>query len=265
MEEFKMLVFNDEVRSYSRKAALGFKSLEIEEGVVSCNNCCGVFLEDDKLVCRERENPTVEEKNEMVFLLDRFGVFGNFPNKVEIILCDGFLLVNLIKGAILVRVGDTYRIASKGIPESSIPKLNMKQVSWVNTGTILHNKVNWGKGCNAYPLDFTYSLTLLGGYVDEKGNTKKVTESGGTPHTIIKTNKEEGFLKDFSNGNKDKIRADVLREDKILHSNDWYSQMQERNSSERVKYERPYYDEDYNPDDYDYDEDEVEDIEDDFE
>lgn len=169
-----MLFFDKDLnKTVVRKKALNYKSLVIEDTVNPGDEVDIQFNEDGILLAKsDREKPTFEEvygsggapKDEPDFLLvvKEFGVFKDVPNEVQLILCDEYMLVDLIKGAIIVELDGNMMMITRG--NVSVPNYNMNNVLFLNPADLSGYVCNWHKdNCRCkYTQDYLYSAAIKG-------------------------------------------------------------------------------------------------------
>lgn len=193
-----MVVFDKEQltgRVISRKKALGYKELVLNDDVENGDEI-SIQLEDGKIVIAKVEtgaDAQVDENGEepeMNLLLKEFGLFTGYPTRIEVTLCDKYMLVTLINGAIDLRLGGNAMMASRGIETAGISRHNLDEVQWVDVNRLLSFCKFWAGVNEDYPFDYTYVLDVY------KGEGKSI---------ILKPADAQAFLYDISNGGLDDV------------------------------------------------------------
>lgn len=179
-------------RIKTRKKALGYKELVIADDV-NVGDEINMSLEDGKiLITRNPEQPSEEatEEPDMDLIVKEFGVLMEYPTRIEVTLCDKYMLISLINGALDLKLGGDVMVASRGIDPSNISRHDLSTVQWVDVNKLLSFCQFWAGANSEYPFDYTYVVDC---YTTEN---KSVTFR---PADI------EGFLYDISNGGLDAV------------------------------------------------------------
>lgn len=175
-----MLLFRENMeRSFSRKNALGMKTLEISEDVnVADAVSIGVDTERNTMLVIPSNEDEDENGDFVRCLTTSFGVFGNIENTIEVIECDDILLINLIKGAIFVDKPDTddeKMLVFRGINTDKLGNINTEEIVWFDTDKIQSFTQYFGKYSSQYSLDYIHTVTIS---IHKNGelNVKRVSE-----------------------------------------------------------------------------------------
>lgn len=231
-----MFIFDNSVeRVVPRRRALGYKSLVIEDNVTSA--CEAVTaLEDGKIVIKLADVQEIAngEEPEMTLLLKEFGVFSNIKSEIEVTLCDGVMLITLIKGAIDIRINDQVMLASRGVDVDSITCQSLDSVVWVDVERFLSFCKFWCGMNKDYPYDYTYLVEVYG-------------DGSGLQSLCMRPTNKDAFLFDISNGGLDKVEEARQLKQQIANAKDMQRLVV---SSSESTYVPEMDDLDYNPDDY---------------
>ena len=184
LEVFKMLFFDKDLnKNITRSKALNYKTLVIEDGVEPGDQTDIKFMENTiNLVKSDREKPSFEEvygeggssngkeEPDFLFVVKEFGVFKEIPNEVQLIFCDEYMLVDLIKGAIIIELDGKPLLVTRG--DVKVPYYSMDNVVYLNPVDLGGFVSNWHKdGCKAkYTQDYLYSAIVRGTIVNNAGD-----------------------------------------------------------------------------------------------
>ena len=174
-------------RVITRKKALGYKELIVADDV-NVGDEINMSLEDGEILITknlEKLSEDATEEPEMDLLVKEFGVLMEYPTRIEVTLCDKFMLVSLINGALDLKLGGDVMIASRGIDPSSISRHDLSTVQWIDVNKILSFCQFWAGANSEYPFDYTYVVDC---YTTENNSV------------TFRPADVSGFLYDLSNG-----------------------------------------------------------------
>lgn len=178
----------------TRSKALGYKTMQIAADVENGDEVDMGFSDDAIVISKsavqlsdndnEKEN---EEEAEISMLIKEFGVFGGVHSQLEVTLCDGAMLVTLVKGAIDINIDGQVMLASRGVSIDNICKQNSSEIIWVGLQQLLRNCAFWCNANSEFPYDYVYMIDVCG------------DSTNGATVTMRPTVKD-AFLIDISNG-----------------------------------------------------------------
>lgn len=176
----------------TRNKALGYKMMQVaadvdngdEVDMAFSDNAIVISKSDTQLSGNENEN---EEEAEISMLIKEFGVFGGVHSQLEVTLCDGAMLVTLVKGAIDINIDGQVMLASRGVSIDNICKQNSSEIIWVGLQHMLRNCAFWCNANSEFPYDYVYLIDVWG------DSTNGATVS-------MRPTKKDAFLIDISNG-----------------------------------------------------------------
>lgn len=160
-----MLFFRENIkREFSRKNALGMKTLEISEDVnVSDGVRIGVDTERNTMVVIPSDEDKDENGDTVRCLTKTFGVFGDIENVVEAIECDDILLINLIEGAVFVDKPDSDEdkmLVFRGINEEKLGNINTDEIIWFDVDKVRGFTQYFGKHSRQHSVDYIHTLKI---------------------------------------------------------------------------------------------------------
>lgn len=176
----------------TRSKALGYKTMQIAADVENGDEVDMGFSDDAIVINKsavqlsEKENEN-EEEAEISMLIKEFGVFGGVHSQLEVTLCDGAMLVTLVKGAIDINIDGQVMLASRGVSIDNICKQNSSEIIWVGLQQLLRNCAFWCNANSEFPYDYVYMIDVCG------------DSTNGATVTMRPTVKD-AFLIDISNG-----------------------------------------------------------------
>lgn len=176
----------------TRSKALGYKTMQIAADVENGDEVDMGFSDDAIVINKsavqlsDKENEN-EEEAEISMLIKEFGVFGGVHSQLEVTLCDGAMLVTLVKGAIDINIDGQVMLASRGVSIDNICKQNSSEIIWVGLQQLLRNCAFWCNANSEFPYDYVYMIDVCG------------DSTNGATVTMRPTVKD-AFLIDISNG-----------------------------------------------------------------
>ena len=167
-----MFVLGDGLgKEVSRRKALHCRKLLVAEDV---ERGCEVSIEIEEqngegVLSIKRDNTVAEGiETPLTFLVTEFGVFGRkvgLKSEIQVALCDGAMLVTLIKGAIAIRLDGNVLVASRGLSESEIPPCHLDTIQWESVDAMASLSTRMGRVaplCERYLYDYIYSYEVSG-------------------------------------------------------------------------------------------------------
>lgn len=154
--------------TFSRSRAKGYKAVKVDSGVEPMKPI-KLETEGNDLVIK---NVSDDGSGDEVYMIPckEFGLV-DYPNttaKVSVILCDdGWMLVTLLKGAIVINLDDSLLMPTVDCEEPAVVK---DAIKWVNINDILSYMSYWSEG--KFPYDYEWVFELAGGVVNGMGNYK---------------------------------------------------------------------------------------------
>ena len=167
-----MFVLGDGLgKEISRRKALYCKKLVVADDI---ERGCEANIEIEEgdssgVLSIKRDNTVVEGvETPLTFLVTEFGVFGRksgLRSEIQVALCDGAMLVTLIKGAIAIRLDGNVLVASRGLSESEIPPCHLDTVQWESADAMTSLSTKMSRVAplsERYPYDYIYSYEVSG-------------------------------------------------------------------------------------------------------
>lgn len=151
----------------TRSKALGYKTMQIAADVENGDEVDMGFSDDAIVINKsavqlsDKENENDEEA-EISMLIKEFGVFGGVHSQLEVTLCDGAMLVTLVKGAIDINIDGQVMLASRGVSIDNICKQNSSEIIWVSLQHLLRNCAFWCNANSEFPYDYIYLIDVCG-------------------------------------------------------------------------------------------------------
>ena len=232
------LIFDEKLgRVFSRKSALGFKTLEIAEDIQRGDSVT-VEFKDNKILLVKDESTVEGDEPIYAFLTKEIGVYGGteLSTSIDVILCDDVMLVLLFDGSIAIRPEGNLMAASRGV--SKLPTCRADNINWLSVLQLLSYCSNIGTYSGKYPYDYEYPLKVQGGVV-----------SGLKQIRVGKFND----LQDISNGNFTRIEEEKKKREDAKEAANIAKTMfgfNNQNSYEVDDTDDDYDDDDYDDDDY---------------
>lgn len=148
-----------------RSRARGYKSIVLDDSVKMAS-ALTITSDEDKIFVKGEEGH--DEEAQYMFVCKEFGLiaYKEITAKVRISFCDnGFMIVTLLDGALILRVEDEDGKQSLIAPnvnlKGSLPTTSEEDVYWVNADKLMAYSKYWGdKGSFMY--DFEFVLELRG-------------------------------------------------------------------------------------------------------
>lgn len=185
-----MFIFDNSVeRVLTRNKALGYKSFVIGDDVTSGCEADMSLDNENGCICINRATAVeaTDEEPEITLVLKEFGVFSNIQSEIEVTICDKYMVVTLIKGAIDVNLDGNVMMASRGVDVDKITCQSMDSVVWIDVETLLSFTQFWCGENKDYPYDYIYRIFVSG-------------NNSGTRTLRMTPVKPNEFLLDISNG-----------------------------------------------------------------
>lgn len=141
--------------------AFQYKTLDFTG--VSCGQAFNIEDKGDTLLAV----PSNESEENPIFtvITNEFGLYSidsGVSAKLKVSFCDnGMMVVDIIKGAILIKPEDEVLLASRDV--SDLPKVDLDAIYWVNADMLLSYKECFSNLQSKYYQDFEFSLLLKGG------------------------------------------------------------------------------------------------------
>lgn len=159
----KVFVCGDDFpREILRSEAKGHKKIVIADDVEP-TDIITMRTEGDTLVIERGEDDGVDDEPAYVMLCKDFGLFGyekKFYSKMSYILCDdGWMLVTLYKGAVVLNLNDKLMMPSRDV--TNLPKFDESSVLWVDKDLLMRYS-QYMKDKSVYPFDFEFMVELGG-------------------------------------------------------------------------------------------------------
>lgn len=149
----KLLLTKDRAFKYKTLDFLGVK----------CGQAFSIEDNDNSLKAVAEELNTQEEPIYSV-VTKEFGLYAmstGVSAKIKVSFCDdGYMIVDVLEGAILIKPEDDILLASRGI--SDLPNVHADGIEWVNADKLLSFKQFWGSMKDKYIQDFEYVFTIRG-------------------------------------------------------------------------------------------------------
>ena len=198
-----MLFFSKDLnRTLSRSKALKYKSLVVADDIEAGNEVDVNFSADNviNITKADREIPDFEQvmsgkvkAPDYILLVKEFAVFKNISNELQILICDDYMLVELIRGCIVVELDGRPMIITRDYNDRNgnplkIPNCNIDtDCIWLSGSDIAGYVQHWHKDkCKAkYTQDYLYSVCIEGStYMDR--SSRPLTD------LTIRKGKEDG-------------------------------------------------------------------------
>lgn len=246
-----MLFVASEKREFSRSQAKGFKTLKISEDFENGSTINFSFGDDVINGNLAEIQETEDTASEYSFIVKEFGVFSDYPSRLEVMFLDDYMLVTLLEGAILINLGGEILTATNGIDDSTLPKPTLNKIYWVKPDNLRTYARIWLGELKDFTDDFLISIVAK-----YSGGSDRYGHANGINVSLY----GENCLIDISNGAVDRYKNFLERQKVTQASKDFIKSVLAPVSSSEDDFV-------YNEDDYDDDEnydDEDEDYDDDF-
>lgn len=165
---------SDFEREFSRSRAKGYKNLVIDDDVISMGGFD--FQTDGTTLRMVADNTEVDAEDEIYTILTKeFGLVGgatHFKNDLSVIFLDnGWMLVTIRKGSIVVRIDGDMFLPSIGVTET--PTVISDDIAWVNADYLLSysNTIN-EPSKSLFMYDYEIFLSLGGHRVGGMWNSE---------------------------------------------------------------------------------------------
>lgn len=164
------IIFNpNEERSFSRKKTLSNKPLVVADDVNPTDDVELEFTDDCILVKKTGKDEEINSETEWLYIGKSIGLYGlnkDLKSVIEYILCDEYIAVKLIRGAITVhpdasKPEDVILVAT-GVDESTLPAPYLNNIKWVDRNYLASLCKYWGDFADKYPADYLYQ-SIVGG------------------------------------------------------------------------------------------------------
>lgn len=181
----------------TRSKALGYKMMQVAADVENGDEVDMGFSDNAIVISKAAVQPSGNENEngeeaEISMLIKEFGVFGGVHSQLEVTLCDGAMLVTLVKGAIDINIDGQVMMASRGVSIDNICKQNSSEIIWVNLQQLLRNCAFWCNANSEFPYDYIYLIDVCG------DSTNGATVS-------MRPQDKNAFLIDISNGGLERM------------------------------------------------------------
>lgn len=147
-------------RLIGRGRAFGYKELNLEN--IEFGQAIE-FKTDEAQLCLYGNKAEETESPAYTILCKEFGVFGgskNFESKISVVHCDdGWMLVTLWKGALIIKLDGKLMMPSTGVDE--VPNVIESEILWVNRDTIL-SFAKYLDDKSGFMYDFEFMYTIKG-------------------------------------------------------------------------------------------------------
>jgi len=244
-----MLFVASEKREFSRSQAKGFKTLSLKSEDFENGSTVNFSFDGDVIKGNLAEiQETEASASEYSFIVKEFGVFSDYPSRLEVMFLDDYMLVTLIEGAILINLGGEILTATNGIDDSTLPKPTLNKIYWVKPDNLRTYARIWLGELKDFTDD--YLISFIAKY---SGGSDRYGHANGINVSLA------GDLIDISNGAVTKYKNFLERQKVTQASKDFIKSVLAPVSSSEDDFV-------YNEDDYDDDEnydDEDEDYDDD--
>lgn len=246
-----MLFIASEKREFSRSQAKGFKTLKIKSEDFENGSTINFSFDDDGVIKGNlaEVQETEDTASEYSFIVKEFGVFSDYPSRLEVMFLDDYMLVTLIEGAIVINLGGEIITATNGIDDSTLPRLTLNKIYWVKPDNLRTYARIWLGELKDFTDDFLISLIAkYSGGSDHYGHANGINVSLAGENCLI----------DISNGAVAKYKNFLERQKVTQASKDFIRSVLAPVSSSEDDFV-------FNEDDYDDDEicDDEEDYDDD--
>lgn len=164
------IIFNpNEGRVFSRNRSLSKKPLVIADGVNPTDDVEIKFLEDKILVEGTGSQDEITGDTEWLYIGKSIGLFGyekELKSVVETILCDEYIALRLMKGAVVVhpdssKTEDVILVVT-GLAENEYPVPYLNKINWVDRDYFASFCKYFGDFAGDYPADYMYQIVVSG-------------------------------------------------------------------------------------------------------
>lgn len=164
------IIFNpNEERTFSRSKTLSNKPLVVADGVNPTDDVELEFTDDCILVKKTGKDEEINSETEWLYIGKSLGLYGlnkDLKSVVEYILCDEYIAVKLIKGAITVHPDanspEDVILVATGVDESTLPAPYLNNIKWIDRDYLASLCKYWGDFADKYPADYLYQSIVAG-------------------------------------------------------------------------------------------------------
>ena len=164
------VIFNPNVtREFSRNKTISKKPLIVAEDVNPTDDVELKFDDDAIRVVKTGKDEEVTSDTEWLYIGRAFGLYGenkDLKSVVEFILCDEYIAVRLVKGAITVHPDDSKPddviLVSVGVDENTLPAPYLSNIKWADRDYLASLCKYWGDFADSYPADYMYQAVVSG-------------------------------------------------------------------------------------------------------
>lgn len=164
------IIFNpEEGRVFSRNRSLSKKPLVIADDVNPTDDVEIQFLEDKILVKGTGSAEEITNDTEWLYIGKSVGLFGytkELKSAVEIILCDEYIALRLMKGAVTVHPDSSKPedviLVVTGLESDSYPAPYLNNIKWVDRDYFASFCKYFGDFAGEYPSDYMYQVVASG-------------------------------------------------------------------------------------------------------
>ena len=164
------IIFNpNEGRVFSRNRSLSKKPLVIADDVNPTDDVEIKFLEDKIYIEGTGSQDDITNDTEWLYIGKSVGLFGyekDLKSVVETILCDEYIALRLMKGAVVVhpdssKTEDVILVVT-GLAENEYPVPYLNKINWVDRNYFASFCKYFGDFADEYPADYMYQVVVSG-------------------------------------------------------------------------------------------------------
>lgn len=164
------IIFNpSETRRFERNKTLSGKPLIIADNVNPTDDVELIFGDDYISLEKTGNDDEVTMDTEWLYIGKAFGLYGedkNLSSVIEVLICDEYLAVKLVKGAITVHPDeskpDDVILVASGVDESTLPAPYLNKIKWVDRDYFASLCKYWGDFADKHPADYYYTCLVAG-------------------------------------------------------------------------------------------------------